>query len=185
MTSLKAELKAARKRTAHGSWFVPRGSLRGILNRQAVSNRLSESQIPLEVRDEVLERVLHDASSLFGVLVRIEQEHLIADCLSHDLRDEKLPVGPEAMEGLGVDPRFFDKQWEFLAPVFERRNVLLRLKDRHVLPFLEDRRMSDSEGAYANAFRVTLDARHQDLVKVEHGEQVSLSFKLFLSCACN
>ncbi|RFU33949.1 hypothetical protein B7463_g2365, partial [Scytalidium lignicola] len=173
MTSLKAQLKSRRRRTAHGCWFVPEGSLQEILTKDAILSRISECGIPLEVRSEVVDHVLSDARVLFAILVRIEQEHLIAECLSHDIRDDKLSViTPESMEGLKIDPRFFEKRWEFLAPIFRRRNVLLKLKDQHVLPFLEDRRLDDSQGGYANAFRVTLDARHQGLVQFGPDDKV-------------
>lgn len=156
MTSLKARLKSERRRTAHGFWFVREESLQKILTKDAVLRRISECDIPLEVRAEVVDHVLTDARILFAILVRVEQEHLIAECLSYEIRDDKLPViVPESMEGLDVDPKFFEKRWEFLAPIFRRRNVLLKLKDQYILPFLEDRRLDDSEGGFANAFRVT------------------------------
>ena len=173
MVSLKDSLKAARQRTAHGSWFLPKECLHSILTRDAVSLRLFECGVPPEVREEVLERVMHDARAVFGILVRIKQESLIADCLSRDLQDGKLPVGPDLLEGIDVDPKFFDRQWEFQAPIFTRSSVLLTLQDRHILPYLEDHKMDKSEGGYANAFRVTLDSQHQRLVNATDGSSVS------------
>jgi hypothetical protein len=164
MASLKAQLKAARRRSAHGSWFVPNGAIRAILNREAVSSQLSDCNIPIEVYDEVLELVLKECTNLFAILVRIEQEPRIVDFISQELRDYKLPLSLDAIEGLNLDAKFVKKQWEYIAPIFKRRNVLLKLKDDHVLPFLEDHKMSANEGGYANAYRITLDASHQELV---------------------
>jgi hypothetical protein len=173
MTSIKETLKAARRRTAHDNWFIPEARMRCILNRETVTQRLSECHIPLELLDETLELIMTKATKVFAILIRIEQESLVVDLIANDILNNKLPLGTESVEGLELDAKFFDIQWEFVAPIFTRRSVVLKLKYRHVLPYLEDRKIDNVHGGYANAFRVVLDPQHQDVVEPTKVEQVS------------
>ena len=180
MLPLRAQLKAARKKNARGLWFVPNGSLRAILSKEAVLRQLEECSIAIEVRDEILEHILHDSISVFATLVHIGQESGIVQCVSNQLRDINLPVGPEAVEELGLDHRFGDKQWIYIAPIFKRRTVLLTLKDSHILPILEDVEMKG--GGFSKSFRVTVDAQNQELVTISPGETVGVVRAANCSC---
>lgn len=172
MASLKESLKAVRRRTAHNRWFVPEGELRRVLTRDSVSRRLSECNIPPESLEETLNFVLTKATKIFAILVRIEQEVLMLEFIENETLDDKLPL-ESPVEGLELNAKFFEKQWEFLAPVFTQRSVALNLKDNHILPFLEDIKLDYAHGGYANAFCVSLDPCHQGLVEAGPGDQVS------------
>jgi len=171
--TLKGYIESARKKTAHNDWFIPYKNLRTILDRESVARRLTECGVPAENRDETLELVLTKAIKVFGILVQVEQESLVVDFISNDILDEKLPLSAELVEEIKVDARFLELQWEYVAPIFTKRSVTVKLKDRHILPFLEDQKLDGAHGGYANAFRVSLDPQHQDLEPVTEAGQVS------------
>lgn len=94
------------------------------------------------------------------------------ELIENEILDDKLPL-ESPVEGIELNDKFFKKQWEFLAPIFTQRSVVLKLKDNHILPFLEDVKLDNAHGGYANAFRVSLDPCHQGLVEARPGDQVS------------
>ena len=76
--------------------------------------------------------------------------------------DSKLPYSSRAdLEKIlpkidAVD--FFERQWEFTAPVFRRRSGHRCLYERTIFPFLESQILG--EGSYGNVYKETLHASH-------------------------
>jgi hypothetical protein len=171
MTSLKEILKAVRKRTAHGYSFVPDGELTKVLTKERVLQQLLECNIPAESLEETLQVTLTKAIKVFAILIRSGQEALMLECIENDVIDDRLPL-ETPVPGLHLNDKFFKVQWEFLAPIFTKRTVTLKLKDKHILPFLEDAKIDQAHGGYANAFRVSLDPGHQALVDLQVGGDV-------------
>jgi len=171
MERLKDELKAVRQKTAHGKWFLPRARLKQVLTKERVLRHLLEFGVASELVEESLHRIIHSALKILAILIVVEQDALITDFLAHDLTDGSLPLFATTIPVANVSHKFFDRQWEYIAPIFKRRNVVLRLQEDHILPFLEDVRMDDADGGYANAFIVSLDPDHQE-IELANGDKV-------------
>lgn len=166
MASLKKELKTLRQRTAHGSFFVPEGALRDLLNRDRVRQHLLECNIPAEILEEASDSAVTSAIHIFAILVRSKQTDHFVDCLENEIMDHHLPLD-DSFSVFEPNEKLLRYQWEFLAPIFTQRSTVLKLKDESILPFLEDCKLDDVHGGYADAFHVTLDARHQNLGETE------------------
>jgi hypothetical protein len=179
---LRDTIMLARKRTAHNQWFVPEKRLRQILNREAVSRQIEACEVPHHNRQECVELILANATSLFGILVCLRQEALIMEFISNGLFDKKLPLGEDEVEGINVHDEFFILQPAFTSPVFSRTSIILNLKDECILPFLEDSKMGG--GGYGNSFHVSLDPLHQKLETPAKDGSVCLSLSLIVPPPC-
>jgi hypothetical protein len=170
MSSFKESLKAARRKTAHGFYFVPEGHLSKLFTGGDIRQELSRCAVPPEMLEDTLQLVTTKARKLFATLVRSDQQSLIMYCIENEIFDDRLPLD-NPIPDLNLNEKFYNIQWEFLAPVFSKRSVVLKLKDDHIMPFLEDSKIDNAHGGFADAFRVALDPNHQALEAIAANSQ--------------
>ena len=62
--------------------------------------QIEACEVPHHNRQECVELILANATSLFGILVCLRQEALIMEFISNGLFDKKLPLGEDELEGI-------------------------------------------------------------------------------------
>jgi hypothetical protein len=131
--------------------------------------------------DEVVDKVYFGGRRIFAILVVLNgQEKEILRFIEHDHYqdsplDHRLPFAIGDLEIIAPDIAidFYEKQWEFAAPVFTR-GVDHRLLDiRTALPFEENTKIGD--GGFGEVFRISLYPGHQDISLISPNKA---------SCAC-
>lgn len=125
-------------------------------------------------RDEAVQLVLRGGRKVFAVLTILNEEPMLVSFLETDTAlskslDSRLPIAESALlslfansaHGDVIAKEFFDRQWEFIAPLF-RPNISHRVfDDMTVMPFVWGSKISAGEGAFGYVDKVTLHARHQ------------------------
>lgn len=130
---------------------------------------LQEIDIEPQYIDELAHNVVHSKSVIFGVLVCIRQvRHILSfvgtdsygDEPSHS--DHKIPFSLENLIRVlptTVAREFFEKQWEFVAPVFSKNILHRRLERQTILPFLDEEPLD--QGGFGLVNRITIHGAHQ------------------------
>ncbi|KAL8717253.1 MAG: hypothetical protein Q9225_005485 [Loekoesia sp. 1 TL-2023] len=128
---------------------------------------LRESGAQLHREPENIESIRQGGRKTFAILVSIYKADRIVNFIENEQLqkaglDSKLPYSSRAdleriLPKIGAAD-FFEKQWEFTAPVFRRRAGHRCLYERTVFPFLE----SDihGEGSFGNVYKDKLHGSH-------------------------
>jgi hypothetical protein len=125
-------------------------------------------------RDEAVQLVLRGGRKVFALLIILNEESMLVNFLETDTAlskslDSRLPLTESALlslfansaHGDVIAKEFFDRQWEFIAPLF-RLDISHRFfDDMTVMPFVWGSKTSAGEGAFGYVDKVTLHARHQ------------------------
>lgn len=171
MQSLRHSIEGLSRRVAGDSkCFVPRYRLLKLLSRETIRNALETCEaIPAERVESIADQIFKNARRTFAILVVLEGEHAgeILHFVQHDNFqsspiDHRLPfdkaelarIIPNCSEG------FYNKQWEFSAPVFLKNIEHRSLNESTILPFLVDEKLG--AGGFGQVFSITLHKEHQD-----------------------
>ena len=150
--------------------FVPHQKLFDLLDRDVIQSVLQEGEVvPWYNLDSIVDRIYSGARRIFAILVVLKgQEREILRFLEHESfqnspPDHRLPFSESELKRIAPEIviEFYEKQWEFTAPVFVRSVDHRHLQASIVLPFLEDKKIG--EGGFGEVFKITLDPTHQDL----------------------
>lgn len=153
--------------------FIPyshlQGHIREPLVRAVTEECIQDGLIEEYHRDEMIQAVLFDGLRIFGILSLLGKEMLLpsfarADKFINKSLDAKLPYEEIDLRAIVGDVyrQFYDLQWQFLAPIFERNSILRDLNKESTLPFLSMQKMA--EGGFSNVYRLKLLGSHQRLV---------------------
>jgi hypothetical protein len=154
-------------------FFMPHTALYKLLTRAVISEAVSSANFTEWYNvDHVVDQIFQGARRVFAILVVLNnQERLILNFIQHDNyqhSDHKLPFKKETLESIFSDPAmatdFYEKQWEFCAPLLVRGVQHRALDIFTCLPFVEDIKIG--EGGFGEVFRITLHEGHQDLSMV-------------------
>lgn len=168
MASLKEEIQSLRCESSdRRSSFVPEGALDNIITIEKIKSALRSAKAQLDREQETLELILKGGKKTFAILVSIYRTERIVDFIETDQLqaskiDSKLPYSSRADLGR-ILPKadaaeFFEKQWEFTAPIFRRRAGHRCLHERAIFPFLES--SVQGEGSFGNIYKVELHNSH-------------------------
>ncbi len=171
MMPLRADIQKLRRQVEEGSKsFVPHQKLFDLLSKDVIQSVLEERDIvPWYNLESIVDRIFSGARRIFAILVVLRgQENEILRFLEHESfqkspLDHRLPFSDRELERIvpEIAIEFYEKQWEFTAPVFTRSVDHRHLQASIVLPFLEDKKIG--EGGFGEVFKITLDPTHQDL----------------------
>ena len=167
MASLRDEIQALRCLSAdHRSYFVPAGALNDLLKTEKIKSAFRNSKIHPDMENEAVKKIEHGGRRTFAILITIYKPNRINDFIERDELqrssiDSKLPFSLTDLQVFlppteAVD--FFDKQWEFTAPVFSRRAGHRVLHERTIFPFVDSR--VHAEGAFGAVHLVRLHPNH-------------------------
>jgi hypothetical protein len=156
--------------------FIPLKRLEQLLTRERIVTLLAQNNVEFHLRAEATSTILNNGIRLFATLASIRSIKLITRFLATDSfsgaqLDSKLPLSESDLLGIIRDPntctQFFQRQWRFLAPVFQENQSYRELADWTILPFL--RRTKIGQGGFAVVYKVTVDASHHRIAGA-HGE---------------
>ena len=168
MEALREDIQSLRGETAdRRSSFVPEGALDSIITTASIRAALRDSKSQLHRENEAIELINNGGKKTFAILVTIyKADRIISFIQSDQLQtanlDSRLPFNAktdlERILSRTDAADFFDKQWEFTAPVFRRRAGHRCLHERTVFPFMES--WIQPEGGFGNIFKIELHHRH-------------------------
>lgn len=148
---LEDELR--RNSNYNGHAYFPAGSLAALITRQNIYKALGD------IDEELVGRILCDASRVFAILVLIERKYHIFDFLDRRLCDDLLPIGKFDLPDFGAEDdrdKFYRLQFHF-PPIFERHRHL-ELLEQMVLPFL--RYSIIDNGSFGYVYKVKVAQGH-------------------------
>ena len=168
MESLRESILSLRCESSdHRSSFVPEEALDKILTTAAIKAALRESGAQAHREPENIESINQGGKKTFAILLCIYKAARIVNFVENEQLqrtgiDSKLPYGSRAdLERIlpkidAVD--FFEKQWEFTAPLFRRRYGHRCLYERTIFPFVESK--FHDEGSFGNVYKEKLHRSH-------------------------
>ena len=156
--------------------FVPRLALSSIISQKILRPILAEFT-PIDILDETEDFILQGASKVFCILAYIGYSGHIRKFIEKDgllLRqvDEDLPLGKGRLRTVADDNlfinSFYEKQWQFCAPVISQRIIPRTLEDETILPFLTSERID--QGGFGVILVITIHPEHKsaDILPVEN-----------------
>lgn len=177
MTSLRAKIQGLRRPVAgEAKSFVPHQELYNLLSRPVIYTAINACNITQWYNlDKLVDRIYTSARRIFAILVVLGgQEKEILRFIEHDHfqaspLDHKLPFSKSDLENIvpeiAID--FYEKQWEFTAPVFTKGVDHRYLDIFTSFPFVGNIKIG--EGGFGEVFKVTLYPGHQDLSLISSG----------------
>lgn len=178
MQRLQARIESLRQRNIEFRYFVPSQELYTTLDEASVQEVIKGCDIEPYNRKEYVETILRGGRKVFAILVLMGLPHLIEefikkDQLQHDQLDNRLPYSETDLELRIPDTaqRFFEMQWELLAPLFSTLKTHRVLDDHSILPFTNETYIAS--GGFGEVHEVWLYGPHQRLV--ETSDKVSQS----------
>lgn len=151
--------------------FVPQESLYKLITEDAVK-RVLGSSIAKQHLQETVEAIVPGTRKIFAILVLSGTPDLITrfiedDQLQQTNLDHRLPYSLDQLRKIlpqddAVDC-FYERQWEFTAPIFSGKLISRYLDDQTILPFIHCKKIG--HGGFGIVYELTL---HQDYCKFEH-----------------
>ena len=168
-------LSSRRLENSKARSFFPRGSVDAIVTLECIKAILCEFHVcELQLVEELAINIKRNKTTVFTILTSIRRTEHILDFVYTDQyadepahADHRLPLNLSSLEYILQPPssnvvarEFFDKQWEFIAPVFSRNTLARRLDRYTVLPFLIEE-VLDS-GGFGVVHKVTIHDAHRN-----------------------
>jgi hypothetical protein len=164
---LQRRIDQVRVENASVKKFVPESELYDIMSKDAIEAIVFDV-IPSYYRNEVVEFIMKGARKVFGILVLINfAGHINSFIKSDELQarrvDSLLPFPRPMLQAILSDnyivSLFFEKQWEFSAPVFSGRIMPRILSREAILPYLEETKLAD--GGNSAVYKIKIHHSHQ------------------------
>ncbi|KAL8658444.1 MAG: hypothetical protein Q9202_007561 [Teloschistes flavicans] len=180
MATLKEEIQNLRCESSdHRSSFVPEGALDTIITVDKIKSALRDAKIRPDRVKEILGLIVRGGKKTFAILVSIYRIEDIVDFIEFDQLQEysidaKLPYSSR-IDLEKIIPRadaaeFYEKQWEFTAPIFRRRAGHRCLHERTVFPFVES--SIQGEGNFGNIYKIGVHPCHILAENITSSERV-------------
>jgi hypothetical protein len=147
--------------------FVPRMALESICCPQILRPILA-TFTPADVLDETVDFVVQGARKVFCILAYIGFPSHIRNFIEKDgllphQVDEDLPLSRDQLRMVADDDffinYFYEKQWQFCAPVISQRLIPRDLKDETILPFLTSEQIA--QGGFGVITKITIHPEHK------------------------
>ncbi len=183
MSILQQRIAALRVSGLRGD-FIPQGDLHALVSQPVIIGELRHNNHPPEDLSEAVDLLVTGGRKVFAILVELGAVDRIADFLSADLLDGKLPLRNEDLEHFnnpGLTVKFLKFQWDYIAPLWGDGSSSHKvLSTRSILPFTEEKPVSD--GSFGRTFIVTLKSTHQRFFECSNTD-VGLTDPVFLLAA--
>jgi hypothetical protein len=176
MSDICGELDALDTVNFEKNRFIPLNKLRRLFTKDKILALLKQNDVEIYLWTEATNAVMNNGLRLFATLASIRSIKLITrflatDSFSGSQFDSKLPLSESDLSKILRDSnvciQFFERQWRFLAPVFQEDQAYRELEDWTILPFLGRKRIAS--GGFAVVYKVTVDASHHK-IGGSHGE---------------
>ncbi|KAG8534313.1 uncharacterized protein KY384_001157 [Bacidia gigantensis] len=147
MAELKTQIQAKRYPSSDRRFsFVPEGVLESLFTVDKIRSALRHSKTQRDREYECIKSIQQGGKKTFAILVLIQRAHQIINFIENEQLqgselDAKLPYSSKAaLESILPKPDaedFYEKQWEFTAPIFRRKTGHRCLDERTIFPFIE------------------------------------------------
>ncbi|KAI5778771.1 kinase-like domain-containing protein [Geopyxis carbonaria] len=175
---IRKGVSTLRINNSNGRYFVPRKSLKNLLTESLVKGALiqitntpTSPRIERESINNILVLKYKTIRSLYAcilaLLIRVGMEDWIVQFFERSWSDEKLPLSKDQLRELGGEALancgLYDEQYEYLAPVFEKKYVISEgeWSTEIVLPFTKENPLR--RGGYGSVYKVQLHPEYDDL----------------------
>jgi hypothetical protein len=176
MEEIRDTINALRRENFEGKSYIPETLLYNVLSEDIVYQVLQSCTniLPQQLGD-VAEVVTIGARKILAILILDGHVDYIISFISADQYqesklDHRLPFDLSNLKGLlhrsPVHGKlFFDRQWEFLSPMFSE-SVLRRQLDKHtILPITSENYIS--KGSFGTVWEIHLD-QERNMFGIEH-----------------
>lgn len=169
MQELQNSIRQLRTENHQGRYFFPQQSLYSLVTPDVVRKVLKECKVAHHHTQEIVDAVVPGARKIFAILVVNNEVNCITrfieqDQLQQAVLDQQLPFTRAELEVLlhGVHTikidDFYEKQWEFTAPVFSEKLIPRRLDSRTIMPFIEEDRIA--KGGFGVVYKIKIHDEH-------------------------
>ncbi|PMD49796.1 kinase-like protein [Hyaloscypha bicolor E] len=166
MKKLRDSIDGLRCKNYQSRYFVPRQSLVKLLQTDIIQSEL-RGIVPLHQLPEIVQTIFRKGQLIFAILVLIDHLEYIAkfiesDQLQPNWLDHRLPFDQQTLETMMEAvpaSRFYEKQWEFTAPVFTPFMLRRHLTDDTILPFHSENKIGS--GGFGDVYHITINTAHQ------------------------
>lgn len=181
---LRRSLRRQRVKVTSGRSIIPDRVLRNIIDQTTITDVLAQCDVAVHRRNEISSAVLHGGRKIFAILILGGQQRQITKFIEHDgfqrtSIDSKLPLSFQQLCLILGDSDaadiFFERQWEFLSPIFGNNRSHRTLHDDTILPFTHE--VFLLKGGFGDVYKAHLVDTHQEVLDVKPGAPVSLIIK--------
>lgn len=168
--ALRQNIHQLRCQNVDSRMFVPDEALKQCATYDMILGAVKDCGLePFEI-DDTVKAVFAGAKKVFAVLLLNHHEALIKffirnDQLQSKQLDSKLPFSLSTLEKImptGAS-QFYEKQWEFTAPIFTKYTTHRVLDKDTILPFLESEKLS--EGGFGMVYSIVIHPAHCKFAK--------------------
>lgn len=172
MEELRAQIVSKRVQNVERRYFLPQQALYDLMSEVLVESAVRDAGIKAYDVGEITKEIMKGARKIFAILVVVRQPQSILSFVQDDQfqswLDHKLPFGLSKLQKLlpsaSLGQEFYEKQWEFTAPVFTKRLLPRVLEDDIILPFVEDKQ--EGEGGFGVVHTIKVDLHHQNFAQL-------------------
>ena len=171
--SLRSQLLSTSVRSIDGRNFIPYQRLCDTLTAAQIEVVVNSCVRDVWRRKEVISMVMNGGQKVLSILLIIRREDLLVhfletDNLQSNPLDSRLPLDlstliailPDGLDSEISAKEFYDKQWEFVAPIFTPGLTHRTFSDMTILPFLWTKALRTWEGGFGMLEEVTLHGLH-------------------------
>jgi hypothetical protein len=166
MEELKDSINELRQKNYQSRSFIPQEALFRLMQRDKIREALNGKTENYKL-EELVENIFRGARKIFAILLLNSHERYITkfiagDQLQSSQLDYKLPFDLGQLQNLmsgGHAALFYDKQWEFTAPVFTPSVLRRSLQHDTILPFTKEQKVGS--GGFGDVYLLDIDPNHQ------------------------
>ena len=151
--------------------FVSEISLYRLMQKDSIRAILANLGTEPYHLDELVEKIFKRARKVFAILLLVGHGEAISAMDKHDGLDAKLPLTEGRLEEILGDAilasDFYEKQWEFITPIFSRTLLPRLFESETILPFLAQD--FNGKGHFGDVFRYDIHLENQRFAR---GQQV-------------
>jgi hypothetical protein len=169
MEQLRSKISELRIANTESRYFVPYQALNKVITESATREALLDCKTAIEHLDELVHHITKGARAVFAILLLIRKAEYTSHFTKNDQfqlntspLDNKIPFRRDVLARIlphGTSQEFYEKQWEFAAPVFARTTLPRALETDTILPILKDTPIG--EGGFGAVHEILIHASHQ------------------------
>ncbi|KAK6527504.1 hypothetical protein TWF694_004487 [Orbilia ellipsospora] len=149
--------------------FIPLQSLYKLLTKEEIEKAVAacitkDEGIPFYQQTDTVDWIFIHGKRVFAILVALgHQEHLILRFIERDFQtvDEKLPFPLDLLKEIipTLATEFFEKQWEFVSPIWSKNVIHREIPPGIRLPFTYNTKID--AGGFGDIYEIRLHPDHQ------------------------
>ena len=180
MEHLKRSIRKLRISNYDERKFVPYNSLCEVMTENAVQSALWNIEIRRQSIQETVHAIVPGGRKIFAILVLDDNAQYITKFLEDDQLqqidlDHRLPYSIDRLRQFlpqdDTSDLFYERQWEFTAPIFSGKVFLRCLDSRTVLPFIHNEKIGS--GGFGHVYHIRI---HNEYCMLEEMPQRAVCY---------